>query len=204
MKWMKRISLFFVYTVINLLAGCCLGFYLIHYFYPNNDGRDIKPDSNQPLQNVISTQQETLCVETRYIVEEIDINGNLASETTWKLPDKYIGMNREQFLEAMELYESFPPLSEKERGFVGLQVAAFSREQVIIKKNYQFIQPSNGFYIAAYNNRLRVYLADRQTVYIDTDILIEILSEELQKKILTMMYIETQEELYDFLETYSS
>ena len=53
----------------------------------------------------------------------------------WKLPDKYVGMNREQFLEAMELYEAFPPLSEMERGFVSLEVLSFSRKRVVVQMN---------------------------------------------------------------------
>ena len=41
---------------------------------------------------------ETLCVDTEYVLEETDIINHTVVETSWKLPDKYVGMNREQFL----------------------------------------------------------------------------------------------------------
>ena len=113
-------------------------------------------------------------------------------------------MNRDQFLEPMELYEAFPPLSEMERGFVSLEVLSFSRERVVVQMNYRYIQPSMGFYLAVYNNEVLVYLEDRETVYIETEIMLEQLPEPLQQEIIDMKWLENEEELYDFLETYSS
>ncbi|MFQ9876164.1 hypothetical protein [Waltera sp.] len=68
---------------------------------------------------------ETLCADTEYVLEEADIVRGTTVETSWKIPHKYIGMNRENFLESMELYAAHPPLSEIERGFVGLEVLSF-------------------------------------------------------------------------------
>lgn len=151
-----------------------------------------------------ASASETLSVETEYVLEERDIDGKTTVETKWKLPDKYVGMNRDQFLEAMELYEAFPPLSEMERGFVSLEVLSFSRERVVVQMNYRYIQPSMGFYLAVYNNEVLVYLEDRETVYIETEIMLEQLPEPLQQEIIDMKWLENEEELYDFLETYSS
>lgn len=147
---------------------------------------------------------ETLCVDTDYVLEETDILQHTVVETTWRLPDKYVGMNREQFLQAMEVYAAFPPLSELERGFVGLEVLSFSRERVVVQMNYKYIQPSSSFYLAAYDNKIIVYLEDRKTVYIETGIPLDSLPVKLQQSIIDMMWIENEEKLYDFLENYSS
>lgn len=147
---------------------------------------------------------ETLSVDTKYVLEETDVLTHSVVETTWRLPGKYVGMNREQFLEAMEIYESFPPLSEMERGFVSLEVLSFSRERVVVRMNYKFVQPSASFYLAVYDNNVVVYLEDKETIYIETDIRLDTLPEELQQDIMQMMWIEDQEKLYDFLENYSS
>ena len=125
-------------------------------------------------------------------------------ETTWRLPDRYVGMNREQFLTAMKVYESSPPLSELERGFVGLEVLSFSRERVVVQMNYRYIQPSESFYLAVYDNQVVVYLEDKETMYIATEIGLSTLPEEVQQEIIQMMWVENEEELYSFLETYSS
>lgn len=159
------------------------------------DGQDAKE---------VLANSETLCVDTDYILKETNILDHTEMEIVKRLPEKYIGMNREQFLTVMDIYQAFPPLSEQQRGFVGLEVLSFSRERVVVRMNYQYIQPSTSFYLAAYDNKVWVYLEDKQTVYIETDIRVDLLPEELQQKIMQMMWVENQEELYNFLENYSS
>lgn len=169
---------------------------------PEADGRMDK--IGEDASREVSASSETLSVDTKYVLEETDVLTHSVVETTWRLPGKYVGMNREQFLEAMEIYEAFPPLSEMERGFVSLEVLSFSRERVVVRMNYRFVQPSASFYLAVYNNNVVVYLEDKETVFIETDIRLDTLPEELQQNIMRMMWIEDQEKLYDFLENYSS
>lgn len=152
----------------------------------------------------VMVSADTLCVDTKYVLEETDVLHHTVVETTWRLPDKYVGMNREQFLQAMEVYESFPPLSELERGFIGLEVLSFSRERVVVRMNYKFVQPSSSFYLAVYDNEVIVYLEDMQTVYIETDIRLDSLPNDVQQSIIDMMWIKDEEALYSFLENYSS
>lgn len=152
----------------------------------------------------VASSSETLYVGTQYVLEETDINRHTVVETSWSLPDKYVGMTREQFLEAMEIYQTSPPLKELERGFVGLEVLSFSRERVVVQMNYSYVQPSACFYLAVYNNEVIVFLDDRETVYIETKIRLDSLPEDVQQEIIQMMRVESEEELYNFLETYSS
>ena len=147
---------------------------------------------------------ETLCADTEYVLEEADIVRGTTVETSWKIPHKYIGMNRENFLETMELYAAHPPLSEIERGFVGLEVLSFSREKVMVRMDYRYVQPSASFYLAVSDNEVVVYLEDRSTVYINTGISLEELPEQIQLQIMDMLFVPDEETLYDFLETYSS
>ena len=159
-------------------------------------------DVDEALEVVSSS--ETLYVGTQYVLAETDVNRHTIVETTWSLPEKYVGMTREQFLNAMEIYQASPPLKELERGFVGLEVLSFSRERVVVQMNYSYVQPSANFYLAVYNNEVVVFLDDRETVYIETKIRLYSLPEELQQEIIQMMLVEGEEELYNFLETYSS
>lgn len=163
-------------------------------------------DTEKPEEETeeVSFTAETLCVDTEYVLEETDVLYHTVVETIWRLPDKYVGMNREQFLQAMDVYAAFPPLSELERGFVGLEVLSFSRERVVVQMNYKYVQPSSSFFLAAYDNKVIVYLEDKRTVYIETGILLDSLPFEIQQSIMGMMWIENEEKLYDFLENYSS
>ena len=152
----------------------------------------------------VSALTQKLNAGTSYVLEETDLRSDTVVETTWKLPAKYIGMNREQFLEAMDLYEASPPLEELERGFVSLEVKSFSPQKVVVQMNYDYIQPGSSFYLKVEDNFVVVYLEDKTTVYMDTDILLKDLPEDLQQEIIQVMYVPDEESLYDFLENYSS
>lgn len=162
-----------------------------------------EPEDGEDAREVLANS-ETLCVDTDYVLKEINVLDHTEMEIVKRLPEKYVGMNREQFLTVMDIYKEFPPLSEQQRGFVGLEVLSFSKERVVVRMDYQYIQPSASFYLAAYDNKVWVYLEDKKTVYIETDIRVDSLPEDLQQKIIQMMWVENQKELYNFLENYSS
>lgn len=232
MKVLKGISLFFVYPVVMLGIGFFAGVKMVHFFYPGEqkpqvqeqpvqepavielddysmaekEDEELTTEQSTEQQTVwnVSSSMETLNVDTEYVLEEMDVINGTVVETVWKLPDKYIGMDREQFIEAMDVYEAFPPLSEMERGFVSLEVLSFSREKVVVQMNYQYLQPSTSFYLAVRNNEVVVYLEDRETIYINTGITLDSLPEDMQMEVMQMLWIEDEESLYDFLETYSS
>ena len=214
MKFVKRISYFFVIPVFFLGLGLFLGIWGMHFFYPGNVGQLHQEDSpysgaetehsEVPESMEVSASKDTLCADTEYVLKETDVLRNTSVETTWKVPHKYIGMNRERFLESMELYAAHPPLSEVERGFVGLEVLSFSREKVVVRMDYRYLQPSESFYLAVKDNEVIVYLQDQSTVYINTGIPLENLPEKIQLQIMDMLFVQDEEALYDFLETYSS
>ena len=127
----------------------------------------------------VAALKETLSVDTEYVLEEMDIDDHTSVETIWRLPSKYVGMDREQFLEAMELYEAFPPLTEQERGFVGLEVLSFSRDRVVIQMNYRYVQPGDSYYLAVKDHEVVVYLEDQETIYMYTGINLEQLPDHI-------------------------
>lgn len=166
----------------------------------------VKPEqeASEDSAEDVSWFSEKLNADTSYVLEETDLRNHTIVETTWKLPAKYIGMNREEFLEAMDLYEASPPLEELERGFVSLEVLSFSTEKVVVQMNYEYVQPGSSFYLKVENNYVVVYLEDMETVYMDTDILLTDLPEDLQQDIIRVMYVPDEESLYSFLENYTS
>lgn len=232
MKVIKGIGLFIIYPLFLLLLGFFAGIKTMRFFYPGQEVQTkqintveegtsgtmpssvfMAPEETEPHGAPekgefgfmgVSAAEATLCVDTEYVLEENDILRNTVVETKWRLPAKYVGMDREQFISAMEQYETSPPLSEQERGFVSLEVMQFSRERVVIQMNYRYIQPSQSFYLAVVNNEVVVLLEDQTTVYINTGIRLEELPEETQKEIMDMLYVEDEVKLYNILETYSS
>ena len=129
--------------------------------------------------------------------------GNIRKNLT-KIPEKYIGLTREQFLLHLDDFEANPPLTELERGFVSLELIAFSPIQVEIQMNYQEVKPSGIFYIMVYDHKLLVMLEDKKTVFLATEIPITELPAEVQQDVMRGLFIPNELELYDFLENYTS
>ncbi len=224
MKVLKCIGLFFIYPILMIAIGFYAGVSLSHFFYPGQNeslsvrqaaeeelknhhgpmtsGQNISQGS-EPITEAVNTE-EVLNADTVYVLEETDVLTQSVVETEVNLPSKYFGMNREQFLEAMDQYAAFPPLMEMERGFVGLEVLSFSPQRVVVQMNYQYVQPSTCFYLAVKNNEVVALLEDKETVYINTGIQLQDLPEEVQMEIIQMRFIEDEEKLYNFLEAYSS
>lgn len=234
MKVLKGIGLFFIYPLLMMAIGMYAGVSLAHFFYPGDISHPAQENKAEnleveqvadgsfdnisevpevsvedlPKETTVITEvvnaEDVLNADTIYVLEETDVLTNSVVETEVNLPEKYFGMNREQFVEAMEQYEAFPPLMEMERGFVGLDVLSFSPERVVVRMNYQYVQPSAYFYLAVENNEVVVLLEDRETVYIYTGIRLEDLPEDVQMDIIQMRFIEGEEKLFNFLEAYSS
>lgn len=210
MKFVKRISLFFIIP----MGMYSLGFYshmrLQEEFYPNRyaveQNREEQPGSSAQTQVIQTAQREeqVICADTQYVIEEVDLQKETSVETKWKVPDKYIGMDRESFVKAMELYQRSPSLKDQELGFVSVEVVAFSRERVVIRKNYIYKELCTSFYLVNEKNYVVVYCDDLRTVYMNTNILLDSLPDALKQQIIQKKYIATEEELYNFLESYSS
>lgn len=223
MRIVKGISLFFVVPCLLIGLGIYIGIVFDNFFYPGEKQQELNRtkmvqtgeanETDSGIENtdgiekavLSSTEEEAvLHADTEYVLEEYDTRRDTLVESSWSVPDKYLGMNREEFVEAMELYAVSPPLSEQKRGFIGLEVRAFSSQKVIVRMNYAYVEPTKSFYIRVENNSIVVYCDDNATVYMYTDILAENLPEYIQTQVIMGMFVEDEAALYHFLETYSS
>ncbi|MGN0430734.1 MAG: hypothetical protein ACI4EQ_00080 [Lachnospiraceae bacterium] len=214
MKFVKGISLFLLYPAIILVAGMYIGIMLDRYFYPGRGVReeptgtiestDIAESTVENAVAAVSSKEEVIGADTDYIIEEHDTRRDTLIENHVSVPVKYLGMNREEFVAAMELYAMAPPLSEQERGFVGLEVRSFSAGRVVVRMHYAYVEPSRSFFIRVEDNHIVVYCDDEETVYMYTNISADALPGYIQTQVSIGMFMEDEESLYHFLETYSS
>ncbi len=220
MKFIGRVSLFCVIGLLCFSGGVYANSAYLHWFYPNKtehteSGRKVGTEANTETDTAY-TRRESLAVDSReediitcdtaFVIEEYDKNTDITAEHEEEIPGKYIGMDREGFVDAMYSYESSPPLEEQQRGLISVEVLAFSRSKIRIRKNYQLIEePSEElFYLVAENHYITVYTEDMQNVYLYTDICVEELPEELQEEIIQKKPVSGESNLYHFLESYSS
>ena len=79
----------------------------------------------------------------------------------------------------------------------------FIRQEAEVKESLKVVEPE-GFVLLEEDGFVAVYEADRKTRYSTTGILLDELPEELQQEIQQGKVIESEEQLYNFLESYSS
>ena len=65
-------------------------------------------------------------------------------------------------------------------------------------------KPQEGYFLAFMDSKVIVLKEDKRTVYMTTDISSQMLPEDLRQEIMQLYYVENEQELFDFLESYSS
>lgn len=156
-----------------------------------------------PLQAAATGGDCTDC-DTIFVVMKYDMQTKTTVQEESAIPAKYIGMSREAMQEALAMYVAAPPLSELNQGFVTAELISFSPDRVAVRKSYQKEEETQEFIILAEQNYVTVYRNDTETVYLYTDIRVDELPPEVQQEIIRQKYVDSEEELYNFLESYSS
>lgn len=210
MRLWKKISIYFIYPACMLALGLFAGLSVQEFFYPNRQqSRQEETAESRETETSVSLeaaggQEQVITADTRYVVERFDLTDSSRTEEEEPLPEQYIGMNREQFVDACEVYEASPSLEDQNRGFLSMYVERFSAEEVVVRKNYESSTRPEEFYLAVENNYVVVYEADKKTRFMSTGIPVQSLSDELAEELLNFKYVGSEAELYDFLESYSS
>lgn len=216
MKFVKRISLFFIYPMTMYGLGFASNVAIQEFFYPGDlyeknvaaeekvlieEADEINMDG-EIFQETALSADPVITADTSYIVISYDLTEEIAEENEEITPDKYIGYNREKLEDALREYEKSPSLTDLEKGFSNIELLSFSPEKVVVKKNYE--KQQGGFYLVNEQNFVVVYDENFKYMYMNTGIMTRDLPMELQTEIINMKYIESEEELYHFLESYSS
>lgn len=227
MKYVKRISLFFIMASVMFGAGSYATYKVEQFFYPKryeNEQQNIPPEipknglegagiaaaeseTNVQEERVIETAVENAPIitsDTVYLVEEVNMADGTIIEKEEEMPLKYIGLDRDMLIDELKLYEQNPPLTDLKQGFEAIELSAFSKDRVVVCKYYRREKENKGYYLMVADHYVVVYEEDKETIHMNTDILLESLSDELQKEIMAGKYMEDEQALYNFLESYSS
>ena len=208
MKFVKRISLFFIYPLSMFAMGFASNMAIMEFFYPGEDKAGTKVQESRALKEetveVSISDEPVVTANTRYVIQEYNgVTGEMAEEEV-PAPDKFIGLNREKLSDEISEYNKNPSLSDLEQGFHYMELISFSSGRVVVRKSYEPADEEKGFFLLNENHYVVVYNHNLSQIYMNTDILVEELPENLQQEILNMKYIEDEGALYNFLESYSS
>lgn len=210
MKRVRSISLFVI--ALGLFAiGCLLGFEGHDFFYPGmsveKSESSVGSSASAEKIQVSAEDENVISADTSFVVIEVNVadQSELAEEIP--VPTYYMGMDREAFEAQIQDFDSSPSLQELKKGFQGSEIRSFSGSKVELCKYYQEQKETEEeyYYLAILDNKVVVYRADEKTIYMETDIPAEDLpSDVLQELLVQKRVVNTEEDLFDFLESYSS
>ena len=210
MKVARGISLFVI--AVGLFAiGCFLGFEGHSFFYPGVSAEKSRSgtaaSASDEKMHVSAQDENIISADTSFVVIEVNMEDQSESSAEIPVPTYYMGMDREAFEKQIRNFDSSPSLQELKKGFQGSEIRSFSGSKVELCKFYQEQKEAEEeyYYLAIQNNKVVVYRADGQTVYMETDIPAQDLPDDVLQELLTQKRIvNTEEDLYEFLESYSS
>lgn len=160
-------------------------------------------DMKTKIQNLESTLEKEQSKETESIrqlitdatkctIEEYDRNtGDLKEETNFAA-DNIVGMSREDLT-------TF--LKNSNTAYYRYALVAFSPEHVVIRQSRTIY---GTYYLREVEGNVVVYKGDKKTVFEPTGIAVDSLPAKLQQEIREGKFMDSEEELYNFLENYSS
>jgi hypothetical protein len=210
MKYLYRISLTFMVLTISSASLLC-AFYF--YQYKNRENQNNRTGEQDQIQETAADLTKTDC-DTEYVILEQDIVEGTSETLVTEIPAKYIGKTKEQLISILEEEEKAPSLRERQKGIQSVRLSAFSNERVVVVKTYERAEETanettenkmpDGYYLLANNGFVYVYKGDMETLCMTTEILLNQLPEDVRQEILDKKYVKNEEELYNFLESYSS
>lgn len=210
MRLLKKISLLFIYSCLLFSAGF-YGTRLLDRYGPSVPPFAAEPEMPEEETETAETaavqasiQTSRTSADTAYVVKSYHQNEAVEEELELPMPEMYIGMDREQFLAAVEAYNQSPALEDLNQGLAWMEVQSFSPEQVTVRKIYNKKTHEDGFYLAVADHQVIVLEADKKTVYMETGISFVSLPPATARAVVQMKHIRDEEELYNFLESYSS
>lgn len=207
MRFVKGISLFFIYPMAMFSLGFATNMAVSEIFYPGEKQEKDIVKREQEISDYATIEagylgNSVVTADTSYVVLSYDMKSGSMMESKEKTPDKYIGLSRERLEEEIKEYGESPSLPDLEKGFQNIELVSFSPTKVVVRKYYE--KEEEGYFLVNENNTVVVYDKSLSHVYMDTGIKTDELPWNVQSEIMCMKYIETEGELYHFLESYSS
>lgn len=151
-----------------------------------------------------TTRRAYILPDTRLLVETYELStGEFNVEE--KVPDAMlVGLTREELQKELQKELDDMPISEYEKGLISNELITFSEEKVIVRRTYDKERVEYLYYLAVKNGEVVVYYSDRKTVYEYTGIAAATLAEEERLALMSGIPVQTAEEMFALLESYSS
>lgn len=164
---------------------------------------DPEKDETQSVE-VQAPQEITVLPSTNYVLQIYDMKTNTTQTQELNPPAALVGLTRDEVITYLAEYMNDLPLSEYNKGLIAYELVEFSDKEIVIKKTYHEDFVPFRFYVVVKDGFVVVYNSDLKSVYSYTHIEAAALPEEDRISLSQGIYVNTLDELYALLESYSS
>ena len=221
MKLRKAIIYLGSFAVLSIMFSVCYYMSYLHALNEFNQKAIERKDQllaltqvEKPTPAVTKTDSETVAVNeqsettvlptTKYILEIYNMKTDETQTQELNPPAYLVGLSRAQVEEYLTTFMSDLPLSEYNKGLISYELVRFSDTEIVIKKTYNEDFVPFRFYIIVKDGYVVVYNSDLKSVFNYTHILAANLPEEDRIALSQGIYVNSLEELYSLLESFSS
>lgn len=193
-----------IFAVVSLGIGLVLGLSvcLYDYFYPQEY---IKTESGEYVNIAVANNPVTFPVtkDTQFKIEHFYMDEQRTlTENVGNMPI-LIGCDKQELEQYLDEYMKHLSAEEKAEGLSSYEMVSYANNIITLRKTYQ-IPTYEGYYAKSFNGTIVILKGDEKTVYEYTQISVSTLPEDLQKQVQNGFFLEDDNALYNFLETYSS
>lgn len=198
---MKRNLYFAVFAVMTGIISLA-GIYFFSFFYPQNY---IKDETGEYVNITVSDNRSTFPVNksTIFNIEYYYPEEDRLLKEQLKCIPAMLGFDRDGVEKYLDDYMNNLSREEQEKGLVSYKMISYNGNEITLRKTFKSPE-SKGFYAKSFNGLIVILKSDQKTVYEYTQISLASLPEDMRDDILNGYYLETEEELYSFLENFTS
>lgn len=195
--------------------------YYLSYLHALNDFNKRAIEQNKNFYTLLEKEQPTPKVEkaedvpaektedsvlptTQYTLQTYDMKSDSTTTQELNPPAYMVGLKRSELLDYLTSYMNDMPLSEYNKGLISFELISFSEKEIVIKKTYNADFVPFRFYVVIKNGYVVVYNSDLKSVYSYTEIEAKSLPEKDRISLIQGIYVNSLDELYSLLESYSS
>lgn len=175
-----------------------------HVLLEQEDESLIEADNKN--NDIVPAVQDVIKVlpSTKYILEIYDMKSDTTTRQELNPPAHLVGLTRQEVIDYLASYMKDLPLSEYNKGLISAELIYFSDEEMVIRKSYNEDFLPYRYYVVIKDGYIVVYNSDLKSIYRYTSIDAKSLPEEDRLELIQGIYVNSLDELYSLLESYSS
>ncbi|NLL72237.1 MAG: hypothetical protein GX237_01740 [Clostridiales bacterium] len=170
----------------------------------NEENKDNQSNQSDDTLSVAQQAQTVVLPTTKYTLEIYDRKEGKLEQIEQNPPGDIVGLTREEIEKYLDNYMSDLTLSEYNNGLLSYELISFSDKAVKFRKSYDADMVPYRFYVVVKNGYIVVYNSDLKSVYDYTHIEAKNLPEADRVELSQGIYVDSIDELYALLESYTS